>query len=249
VVQDNQTHVVDEHGELSFSRRTALTLLGLGAFSGVASSDVRARTGKSPVSSPGGSDNPVFRTDEFSAFIDEVLPGDKFGKLRVGPYEQTLQMSGTRESSWMVKPLHCDEPVNSDSYKQISSVGYGVVPFPPGKVPVLRITGHLNGGPNATTSLRLSIANREGYSPPGVDGIRYLEDDPVRQTLLEVTAEGETQVFDEVYLSDIEDVVTGLDNAHPLPSHTLLLEAKTDAPAGNATVGEATTVSLELEAL
>lgn len=240
---------MNERSELSLSRRTALILLGMGTFSGVASSHTRARTDKSAVGSPDTSDNSVFWTDEFSAFVDEVLPGDKFGKLRIGPYEQTLQMSGTRESSWMVKPLYCDEPVNSNSYKQISSIGYGVVPFPPGKVPVLRITGHLNGVPNATTSLRLSIANREGYSPPGVDGIRYLEDDPVQQTLLEVTAEDETQVFDEVYLSDIEDVVTGLDNAHPLPSHTLLLEAKTDAQAENVTVGEATTVSLELEAL
>lgn len=249
MTRDTNVHSADGYGGLSFSRRAALTLLGLGAFGGMASSGAGARTGESGTGGPGASGDAAFRTDGFSAFVDEVLPGDRFGKLRVGPYEQTLQMSGTREPSWMVKPLHRDEPVSGGSYEQISSVGYGVIPFPPGKVPVLRMTGHLDGVSDATTSLRLSIANREAYSPPGVDGVRYLEDDSVRQTLLEVSAEGETQVFDEVYLSDVEDVVTGLGNAHALPSHTLLLEAKTDAPSGDVAVGEATTVALELEAL
>lgn len=56
-------------------------------------------------------------------------------------------------------------------------------------------------------------------------------------------------MFDELYLTDVEDVVTGLGNGHSLPSHTLLFEAKTDSPSGQATVGAETTVSLELEAL
>lgn len=226
----------------------ALAFLGMSALSQTATAD---ESTTDPESSEGSSTEfgTPTSTEEFQAYTDEVLPGDKFGKVRIGPYTYTLQMSGTREPTWMVNPLHRDVSVNSDSYEQISSVGYGVIPFSPGKVPVLRIVGHINGKTGSETSLRVSIANREAYVPAGLDELRILEDDPVRQTLLEVTAVGETQVFDEVYLSDVEDIVTGIGNGHHLPSHTLLFEAKTESPDEDVTIGEATTVALELEAL
>ncbi|MFC6724585.1 hypothetical protein ACFQE1_09400 [Halobium palmae] len=236
---------------LSMSRRMALAFLGMGALSQTASAgggdgdDGGDRGGEG---ASGGSEGAPPR-EEFEAYVDEVLPGDKFGKVRIGPYTHTLQLSGTREPSWLVNPLHGDAAVDSDSYERIADVGYGVIPFSPGTVPVLRIVGHIDGEAGSETSIRVSIANREAYVPAGLDELRVLEDGPVRQTLLEVTGTGETQVFDEVYLSDVEDVVTGLDNGHPLPSHTLLFEAKTETPDADVTVGGATSVALELEAL
>lgn len=236
----------ESHG-LSISRRMALALLGVGALGEVAAADGQATGQSNGGTTTSSSDSTP--PGEVSHSIDEVLPGDKFGNVDIGPYSFTLQLSGTREPSWLVNPLNGPTDVNSSEYQQIAEVGYGVIPFSPGKVPVLRIVGHLNGKTDTETSVRVSIANREAYSPPGVDGLRVLEDDEVRQTLLEVTGVGETQVFDEVYLSDVEDVVTGLDNGHPLPSHTLLFEAKTEAPSADVTIGGATSVALELEAL
>lgn len=228
------------------SRRMMLALMGIGALSQGAAA--QEESGGFADGDNGNADE-ASRNESMEGYIDEVLPGDKFGKVSLGPYTYTLQMSGTREPSWMVNPLNGATEVNSDSYEQISSVGYGVIPFSPGKVPVLRITGHVDGHPDSETSIRVSIANREAYVPAGLDDLRILEDDPVRQTLLEVTGVGETQLFDEVYLSDVEDVVTGLGNGHSLPSHTLLFEAKTESPDADVTIGEATTVALELEAL
>lgn len=231
----------------SFSRRAALALLGLGAYGSVASGET---TGDAEDVDEAETSTELAQNEEVRAFIDEVLPGDKFGKIEIGEYQHALQLSGTRTPSWMIQPVNQDVRITNTSYEEVGSgIGYGVIPFPPGQVPILRLVGHVNAEPGVKTSLRVSIANREAYSPPGVDGTRVLEDSPVRQTLMEVTAQGDTQVFDERYLTDVEDVVTGLGNGHSLPSHTLLFEAKTDSPSGQVTLGSETTVSLELEAL
>ncbi|NIB99399.1 hypothetical protein [Halobacterium sp. R2-5] len=247
MVNDNRPPEEDQGFGPSISRRAALTLLGLGALGSVASGETTASAEE--VDTTGMSEE-LAQDEDVRAFIDEVLPGDKFGKIEIGEYQHALQQSGTRTPSWMIQPVNQDVRITNTSYEEVGSgIGYGVIPFPPGKVPILRLVAHVDAKPDAETSLRVSIANREAYSPPGVDGTRILEDDPVRQTLMEVTAQGQTQVFDELYLTDIEDVVTGLGNGHPLPSHTLLFEAKTNSPSGQVTLGSETTVALELEAL
>lgn len=191
-VVDNSLQQDADDGILpSLSRRTALTLLGAGALSQAASADSNA--GSKDVEPNGESMSDLTESEHVRAFIDEVLPGDKFGKLEIGEFQHTLQLAGTRSPSWMVQPFSEDKRITSTSYDEIGSgIGYGVIPFPPGQVPVLRLVGHINGTPEAETSLRVSIANREAYSPPGVDGVRVLEDDEVRQTLIEVTAKGDT---------------------------------------------------------
>lgn len=242
----NNSH--SDESSFTLSRRTALAFFGLGAFSQVASSVSPSQT-----QPEGGNSDPldVAENDEDTdIFIDEVLPGDKFGKINIGQYQYTLQQSGTRTPSWMVTPFDQDIHVSNTSYEDIGTgVGYGMIPFPPGQVPVLRLVGHIDSESQSKTSLRVSIANREAYSPASLEKTLELEDDPVRQPLLEVTAQGKTQVFDEVYLSEMEDVVTGMDNAHSLPSHTLLFEAKTDSSDHEATIKGETTVALEMEAL
>lgn len=247
MVNDNRPPEENQGLGPSFSRRAALTLLGLGALGSVASGGTTADTENADAAERA---EELAQNEDVRAFIDEVLPGDKFGKIEIGEYQHALQQSGTRTPSWMVQPVNEDVRITNTSYEEVGSgVGYGVIPFPPGQVPILRLVGHVNAERDVETSFRVSIANREAYSPPGVDGTRVLEDDPVRQTLMEVTAQGDTQVFDEIYLTDVEDVVTGLGNSHSLPSHTLLFEAKTESPSGQVTLGSETTVSLELEAL
>lgn len=246
MARGNNSH--SDESSFTLSRRAALTFFGLGAFSQVASSASasQARMEGSNSELLAVSDD----TEDTEVFIDEVLPGDKFGKINVGQYQYTLQQSGTRRPSWMVTPFDQDIHVSDTSYEEIGTgIGYGMIPFPPGQVPVLRLVGHIDSDPQSTTSLRVSIANREAYSPASLEKTLELEADSVRQALLEVTAQGKTQVFDEVYLSEVEDVVTGMDNGHSLPSHTLLFEAKTDSSDQKATIKSETTVALELEAL
>lgn len=229
----------------SVSRRSALTLLGLSSLA-LASASGEAKDG--PDDECSEASHPDNRRD--GAFIDEFPPGDRFGKLAIDGLSHTLQVSGTRRQSWMVQPFSEDVQITSTSYEETDAdVGYGVIPFPPGHVPVLRMVGHIETDSDSTASIRVSIANRPSYRPPGVESARIIDEGPARSTLLEVTGQGETQVFDEVYLTEVDDVVTGLNNAAGLPSHTLLFEVKTDRPAGRSTVGSATTVSLELEAI
>lgn len=227
----------------SVSRRSALALLGLGSIA-LSASSANAKDEPS-------NDRSVMPDDrEEGMFIDEFPPGDRFGKLTVDGLAHTLQVSGTRRPSWMVQPFNEDIHTTSTSYEKIdAAVGYGVIPFPPGHVPILRMVGHIETDSESTASIRLSIANRPAYQPPGLDSPRILDEGPARRTLLEVTGQGETQVFDEVYLTEVDDVVTGLDNAAGLPSHTLLFEVKTDRTNGEAVISSATTVALELEAV
>lgn len=247
MVNDNRPSEESQGLGPSLSRRAALTLLGLGALGSVASGETTAGTEDIDVAE---TSEELVQDADVRAFIDEVLPGDKFGKIEIGEYQHALQQSGTRTPSWMIQPVNQDVRITNTSYEEVGSgIGYGTIPFPPGQVPILRLVCHVDAEPDAETSFRVSIANREAYSPPGVDGLRVLEDSPVRQTLMEVTAQGDTQVFDELYLTDVEDIVTGLGNGHSLPSHTLIFEAKTDSPSGQVTLGSETTVSLELEAL
>lgn len=229
----------------SVSRRSALALLGLGSLALSASSGTAEGD---PNGNQSGETLPDDRRN--GAFIDEFPPGDRFGKHRIDGVPHTLQVSGTRRPSWMIRPFTEDIHTSSTSYEETDAdIGYGVIPFPPGHVPVLRMVGHIETDSESTASIRVSIANRPAYSPPGVESTRVIDDERARSTLLEVTGQGETQVFDEVYLTEAEDVVTGLDNAAGLPSHTLLFEVKTERPQAGATIGSATTVSLELEAV
>lgn len=183
---------------------------------------------------------------DFSASVDEGLPGDKFGKIGIGKYTHSLQVSGTRWPAWMIQPFNEDVCISSTTYKGVgSNIGYGLIPFPPGQVPVLRVVGHFDNQPESTTSLRVSIANRPVSSTQGTP----LDDGEVKQTILEVTGKGRTQVHNEVYLSDYDDIVLGQSNGSSLPKNTFIIEAKADASKKEATISSATTVSLELEAL
>lgn len=182
--------------------------------------------------------------------INEVLPGDKFGQVTFGELSHTLTVSGTRQPSWMVRPFPEDVHTTSTSYEDTGAeVGYGFISFAPGQVPILRIVGHFDNPSDVTASIRVSIANRPTYRPPRASSDIVVDDDPLPRTVLEVTGKGRTQTFSEVYLSDVDDVVTGMANGAPLPSHTLLLEVKTDDSSEQATIGNATTIALELEAL
>lgn len=231
---------------LSMNRRSALAVLGLGTMGTTRSSanmvdDSGKKTERKEIQS---------ENNKEKAYLEEMPPGDRFGKVEINDIHHTLQVSGTRRPAWMVRPFPNGITTTSTSYEETdANIGYGLIPFPPGHVPVLRIVGHFDNAEESTASIRVSIANRPAYTPPGLDSPRVLSEDPVQKTLLEVTGQGQTQVFDETYLTDAEDVVSGVDNAHPLPSHTLLCEVKTDRSRGQATIGNGTTLSLELEAL
>lgn len=240
--RDNTNHKKAGFGP-SVSRRSALALLGFGSMA-LGTFSVNRGAGTTDDQSAKPDDR------QEGMFIDEFPPGDRFGKLVVNGLAHTLQVSGTRQPSWMVQPFNEDIHTSSTSYEETdAAVGYGVIPFPPGQIPILRMVGHIETDSESTASIRLSIANRPAYQPPGLDSPRVLDEGPARNTLLEVTGQGETQVFDEVYLTEVDDVVTGLDNAAGLPSHTLLFEVKTDQANGQAIIGSATTVALELEAI
>jgi hypothetical protein len=235
--------------DLSLSRRSVLALIGLGAI-------VEPNSGRSVQKnaanrkSMNDSEADLLNDEQISMSIDEVLPGDKFGRVTIGELSHTLTVSGTRRPSWMIQPFSEDVHTTSTTYEDTEAeVGYGFIPFAPGHVPVLRIVGHFDNPVDATASIRVSIANRPAYHPPRTSSDIVLDDDPPRRTLLEVTGKGRTQTFDEVYLSDVKDVVTGFRNSTALPSHTLLFEVKMDHSCEQATISNATTVALELEAL
>jgi hypothetical protein len=240
----------DDRGEsgissIEFTRRS--TLLGIGGLAtGAGIFGKNTERMNSEISQSNSSH--TRKQGELSASIDEVLPGDKFGKIRIGQYPHSLQVSGTRRPAWMVQPFSEDVHTTNTTYEEVgSNVGYGVIPFPPGQVPILRIVGHFDNHPRSTTSLRVSIANKPMYSPQGTP--QPLDDGEVKQTILEVTGKGETQVYDEAYLSDYDDIVTGMPNGSPLPTNTFIIEMKTDDSTHEATISNASTVSLELEAL
>ncbi|UPM44336.1 hypothetical protein [Halocatena salina] len=233
-----------EHG-LSLSRRSVLALLGMGAMAqpggGREAQNDRDVTDRGDVALSG---------EGTSISIEDVLPGDEFGQITVEGLQHALPVSGTRRQSWMMRPFPKDIDATSPTYEDTDTeIGYGVVPFAPGRVPVLRIVGHFDAPREATASIRVSIANRPAYQPPRAERDIVLDDDPTRRTVLEVTGQGRTQVFDEVYLSEVKDVVTGFRNSAPLRSHTLHFEVKRDRSCDRATISNATTVALELEAL
>lgn len=243
----------DESGQLSFTRRTALTGVGgaaaggiLGRVLGRPSDGTATERGENEQSTtPGDGSRPL----DVEAGMDEVLPGDKFGKVRIGQYAHSLQISATRQPAWLVQPFHEDISTTSTSYEETdSNIGYGLIPFPPGQVPILRTVTHMENDSDSTASLRISIANREFFVSPS-EGPMPLEEDSVKQTILEVTGKGSTQVYDETYLSDHEDIVMGMPNGAGPPENTFILEVKTDDPSQAATIKNTTTVSLELEAL
>lgn len=243
----------EESGRFSFTRRTTLTGIGGAAISGGLGSMLSRQSGGTTAEIE-GNEQPTTPGDgspslDMEAGIDEVLPGDKFGKVRIGQYAHSLQVSGTRRPAWLVQPFHEDISTTSTSYEETgSNIGYGLIPFPPGQVPILRTVTHIENNSSSTASLRISIANREFYVSP-TKGPVPLEEDPVKQTILEVTGKGSTQVYDETYLSDHEDIVMGMPNGSPHPVNTFILEVKTDNPSQAATIKNTTTVSLELEAL
>lgn len=147
----------------------------------------------------------------------------------------------------MVKPFHEDIQPQANSYQDVGEgVQYGILPFPPGKVPILRLNGRIQAEDGVETSLRISIANRPAADTP--QGVVTLEEGPVKKPLLEGSAIGSAQIYDEVYLTEVKNVVMGQNNGHQLPSHTFLFEAKTDSP-GNATISRSSTIEIELEAL
>ncbi|WP_136361789.1 hypothetical protein [Halobellus limi] len=243
----------EESGRFSITRRTALTGVGgvaigsgLGSMLGRSPGETTAEAAEDEQQTTPGEGSAALAME---AGIDEVLPGDKFGKVRIGQYAHSLQVSGTRRPAWLVQPFHEDVSTTSTSYEETgSNIGYGLIPFPPGQVPILRTVTHIENNSGSTASLRISIANREMYVNP-TKGPVPLEEDPVKQTILEVTGKGSTQVYDEAYLSDHEDIVMGMPNGSPNPVNSFIIEVKTDDPNQAATIKNTTTVSLELEAL
>lgn len=249
MVENDKTDNEDQNFDLSLPRRSILALLGLGAMAKTGSGQ---RVRKNTVDRESGDGSEMNLPDEvqMSLSTDEILPGDEFGRVNLGEISHTLTVSGTRQPSWMIQPFPEDIHTTSTTYEDTEAeVGYGFIPFAPGYVPVLRIVGHFDNPAEATASIRVSIANRPAYHPPRVSKDIVLDDDPLQRTLLEVTGKGRTQTFDEVYLSDVKDVVTGFRNSATLPSHTLLFEIKTDRSCDQATISSATTIALELEAL
>ena len=246
---DNSTHPREW---LSLSRRKALTLMGTGTATAVAGCNSRSSTEPSTEtntettnSTPVGDSEENNSTEGHS--LKEVLPGEKFGSTTVGGFTHTLQFSGTRESSWMVRPFQQDIQPQTNSYQDVNAgVEYGILPFPPGKVPILRLNSCIEADEGVETNIRVSIANRPAINSP--QGIVPLEDGPVRKTLIEVSTLGSAQLYDETYLTEAQNVVMGMNNGHRLPSHTFLFEAKTDSP-GNATISRSTTIALDMEAL
>lgn len=240
----------DNDGEdsvLNVTRRS--TLLGMGGLAigtGVHNENSE-RTGSEPPQSDSSRNRGRVG---FRASVDEGLPGDKFGKIRIGQYAHSLQVSGTRRPAWMVQPFNEDAQTSSTTYEETdSNIGYGMIPFPPGQVPLLRVVGHFDNHAESTTSLRISIANRPIYRPSQQAEPQPLDEDDIKQTILEVTGKGRTQVYSEAYLSDFEDVTTGMPNGSELPINTFILEMKTDCSKENSSIKSETTVSLELEAL
>lgn len=249
MVKDSKDDSENQGPGLSLSRRSVLALLGLGA---IAEPSSGHEVQKNTVKRGTADDLEVSLPDDerISVSIDEVLPGDEFGQVTLGELSHTLTVSGTRRPSWMIQPFPEDVHTTSTTYEDTGAeVGYGLIPFAPGHVPVLRIVGHFNNPMDATASIRVSIANRPAYRPPRASRDIVLDDDSLPRTLLEVTGKGRTQTFDEVYLSDVKDVVTGFSNSAVFPSHTLLFEVKMDGSCEQATISNATTVALELEAL
>lgn len=252
--RDGNSDTNPESDQFSMPRRSALVGAGVGLG---ALSSRRLWSARESEEPPGeGRADDVAETargrEDFSATVDEGLPGDKFGKARVGPYSHALQVSGTRRPAWMVQPFSADYRTTSTSYERAGSdIGYGVIPFPPGQVPILRAVGHFDNGASSTTSLRISIANIAGNEASGE--FVPLDDRPARQTILELNGQGETQIYDEAYLSEFVDVVAGGagggSNGTEYPINTFIVEVKTDDPDREAVIRAATTVSLELEAL
>lgn len=242
--------------ELSLSRRSALAAMGLGASVALAGcnqvvGDQNTGTAQAESSEP-SSTQPEGTTEEFNRpeghTLNEVLPGEKFGSVTINGFTHTLQFSGTREPSWMVRPFHTDAQPESTTYEDIGSgIEYGVIPFPPGKVPILRLNGRIEAEEGVKTNVRISIANRPAVPTP-TGKMAPMENGPVRQSIMELSTIGSAQIYDEVYLTDIEDVVMGMDNGHSLPSHTFLFEAKTDSP-GLSKIASSTTLALDMEVL
>lgn len=235
----------------SVTRRS--TMVGLSALFGVSwPSDSLGVGGGSDLQKR---DVPREESVKASARLDEVLPGDTFGKMDIGPYSHTLQMSGTRQPAWMLQPFNEDTSVESTIYEDVgSNIGYGSIPFAPGQVPILRTVAHFDAEPSSTTSLRLSIANKPGNVSDSGEFIPLDRDQPSTQTIIELSGTGTTQIYDEVYLTEFEDVVSGSPagegaNDSKYPVNTFIVEAKTDDPSTRSVIRNATTVSLELEAL
>ncbi|WP_152424854.1 hypothetical protein [Natronococcus jeotgali] len=235
----------------SFTRRS--TMIGLSSLFGATSvSGKSGRLEKENTSSTITSQDGSMKS---SIQIDEVLPGDKFGKIDIGPYSHSLQISGTRQPAWMIQPFNKDTTVDTTSYKETgSNIGYGSIPFAPGQVPILRTVVHFEAEPSSTTSLRLSIANKPGNVAESGEFVPLDKDQSSTETIIELSGKGTTQIYDEVYLTEFEDVVSGSPagegaNDSEYPINTFIIEAKTDDPKTASTIKGATTVSLELEAL
>lgn len=242
-------HDSDTNGHFSFSRRSALALMGLGASTAIAgcsdNTDTTSGGNSETPNQPDGTTEEADQTDGHS--LSEVLPGEKFGRTTISEFEHTLQFSGTRESSWMVRPFRQDVQPESTTYEKVGSeINYGIIPFPPGKIPILRFNGHIDGRDGVETSLRVSIANLPAFEINGEP--THLKEGPVQDTVMEVSAKGSSQVYNEVYLTEVEDLVLGLDNGHELPANTFLFEAKTDSP-GNGAIRNSSTLTLQMEAL
>ncbi|MGQ4557118.1 hypothetical protein [Halobellus sp. GM3] len=154
----------------------------------------------------------------------------------------------------MIQPFNERTEVSGNEYEDVgSNIGYGTIPFPPGHVPVLRVVSHFEGDDETTTSLRVSIANIPGRTTESGDFVPLDRDQDPRQTIVELTGQGTTQVYEEAYLTEFEDVVAGGagggTNGTEYPINTFIIEAKTGSVSGSSFVTDATTVSLELEAL
>ena len=181
---------------------------------------------------------------DHAASLAESPQGEKFGRVEIDDISHTLQVSGTRHQAWMMRPFR--EPVQTQqtTYQTVGDeIGFGLLPFPPGYAPILRVVGHFTNDPGYTTSLRVSVTN----NVPQDDS---LQDSDGRRTVLELTGQGDAQVFNEVNLAELKGITTygksGSGRNHP---NQFVFEMKTGDPVHTATIESSSTVALELEAL
>jgi len=181
-------------------------------------------------------------TADLSASLTEEGPGGKYGQLTIKDIQHTLQVRGTRTQSWMMRPFRTPVETNSTSYTKVGDeIGYGLIPFPPGYAPILRVVGYFTNHQDQNTHLRVSTSNNVGDDEAtDADG---------QQTVLELVGEGQTRVSDEVNLAELDDIVYGKDLQERRRPNQFFFEMKTENALHTATIESSSTIALELESL
>jgi len=181
---------------------------------------------------------------DLSASLTQEVPGERSGQLTIEDTKHTLQVSGTRRPSWMIRPFQEPIETNSTSYTKVGNeLNLSLGPFPPGYAPILRIVGHFNNDPRYSTHLRVSVSR-------DVNKKDELENSDDRQTILELAGQGRSQVFDEANLDKLDNMSGAVNGSQEQRQPTqFFFEIKTEDAQHTANIESSSTIALELEAL